>query len=131
VNFYVSLFPNSKIVTSMGIAVDFILDGVEFLALDGRDSAGFNSSSSFVITCDSQEIIDKYWNALTSDGGSEGRCGWCVDKFGVHWQVVPRNLSKLLGGSDAEASKRAMGCMMKSKKFVIADLEAARKGPEA
>ena len=90
--FYVSLFPNSRVAHVMrggdaAIAVGFALDGAPFLALNGRPENGFTDASSFVITCADQAEIDRYWNALTADGGSEGRCGWLRDRFGVSWQL--------------------------------------------
>ena len=85
-NFYVSLFPNSKIANVMrggpgspAIAVDFVLDGNPFLALNGRQSPGFTDASSFVVPCETQQDIDRYWDALTRDG-EEGQCGWLKDR---------------------------------------------------
>jgi predicted 3-demethylubiquinone-9 3-methyltransferase (glyoxalase superfamily) len=131
--FYVSLLPGSRITSVMRgapgappIAVSFTLGGRAFLALNGRQDAGFTDACSFVVPCETQADIDRVWEALTQ-GGAEGRCGWCTDRFGVSWQVVPGALGALLGGSDRAASGRAMQAMMGMRKMDIAALEAARR----
>ena len=133
-NFYVSVFPDSSVGTvlrgapgSPAVAVNFMLGGSPFLALNGRQEPGFTDAHSFVVSCDSQADIDRYWDALT-DGGEEGQCGWLKDRFGVSWQVVPRNMGALLGGPDAAASGRAVQAMLGMKKLDIAGLERARSG---
>jgi predicted 3-demethylubiquinone-9 3-methyltransferase (glyoxalase superfamily) len=133
-NFYVSLFPNSKIASVMrgapgspAIVVDFALDGRPVLALNGRKQRGFTDASSLVVTCETQADIDRYWDALTR-GGEEGKCGWLTDRYGVSWQIVPRRMSALLGGSDPAAAGRAMQAMLGMRKLDIAALERARGG---
>lgn len=133
--FYVSLFPDSRIATVMrgapgtpAVAVEFVLDGRPFLALNGRPEAGFTDACSIVVTCETQADIDRYWDALTRDGGSEGRCGWLTDRHGVSWQIVPRMMTALLGGADPAAAGRAMQAMMGMRKLDIAALERARDG---
>lgn len=137
-NYYVSLFPGSRVTSVMragpgpdapAIAVEFELDGRSFLALNGRPERGFTDAHSFLIPCDSQQEIDRYWDALT-DGGSEGRCGWLVDRFGVSWQVAPKNFAALLGGEPEQAA-RAMQAMMGMKKIDIAAMQRAREGAVA
>ena len=129
--FYVSLFPNSKILSVMragtgpAIAVDFVLDGKPFLALNGRAQQGFTDACSFVVPCETQADIDRYWDALTR-GGAEGQCGWLTDRYGVSWQIVPRAMGALLGGADPAASGRAMQAMLGMRKLDIAALERAR-----
>jgi predicted 3-demethylubiquinone-9 3-methyltransferase (glyoxalase superfamily) len=132
--FYVSLIPNSKIGSVMrgapgapAIAIDFTLDGRPFMALNGRQQAGFTDAHSFVVTCETQADIDRYWDALTR-GGEESQCGWLKDRYGVSWQIVPRALGALLGGSDPAASGRAMQAMLGMRKLDIAALERARDG---
>ena len=136
--FYASVFPDSRIVHVMrgapgapAIAVDFVLRGEAFLALNGRRSAGFTDAHSLVITCDSQAEIDRYWDTLTRDGGEEGQCGWLKDRFGVSWQVVPRAMGALLGGPDPAAAGRAVQAMMGMRKLDVAALERARGGEPA
>ena len=132
--FYVSLFPNSRIDNVMrggpgtpAIAVDFVLDGEPFLALNGRRERGFTDASSYVVSCETQAGIDRYWDALTRDG-EESQCGWLKDRYGVSWQIVPRRMGELLGGPDPAAAGRAVQAMLGMRKLDIAALERARKG---
>jgi predicted 3-demethylubiquinone-9 3-methyltransferase (glyoxalase superfamily) len=132
---YVSIFPNSKIVNVLRggeavIAVDFILDGQKFTALNGRQSAGFNDSTSLMVPCETQQEIDRYWNALT-DGGEEGQCGWLKDRYDVSWQVFPRELVSLLGDPDPEKAGRVAQAMFPMKKLDLAALHRARDGEVA
>ena len=122
-NLYVSLFPNSSIgsVSRHGdqvMTVSFQLDGLPFTALNGGPMYQFSEATSFVVNCDSQAEIDRYWDAL-SEGGTAGRCGWLKDKFGLSWQVIPAGLGKLL------QHPGAMQAMMKMNKLDIAELEKA------
>jgi predicted 3-demethylubiquinone-9 3-methyltransferase (glyoxalase superfamily) len=135
-NFYVSLFPNSKIGNVMGgggavVAVDFQLNGQPFMALNGRRSEGFTDAVSFVVPCETQADVDRYWDALVKDGGEEGRCGWLKDRFGVSWQIVPNELGSLLGDPDREKAGRAMQAMLGMKKLDIAAMRRARDGETA
>jgi predicted 3-demethylubiquinone-9 3-methyltransferase (glyoxalase superfamily) len=131
-SFYVSLFPGSRVAHVMrgapgspAVAVDFVLDGQPFLALNGRPDRGFTDAHSYVVPCDTQADIDRYWAALT-EGGEESRCGWLRDRYGVSWQIVPRAMGSLLGGPDAAAAGRAMQAMLGMRKLDIAALERAR-----
>jgi predicted 3-demethylubiquinone-9 3-methyltransferase (glyoxalase superfamily) len=133
-NYYVSVFPDSRIAGVMrgapgspAIAVDFVLDGKPFLALNGRREPGFTDAHSFVVTCETQADIDRYWDALTR-AGEESQCGWLKDRYGVSWQIVPRAMGALLGGPDPAAAGRAMQAMLGMRKLDIATLERARKG---
>jgi predicted 3-demethylubiquinone-9 3-methyltransferase (glyoxalase superfamily) len=117
--FYCNIHPNSKILSSNPMAVVFELNGAKFMALNGGPEFHFSEATSFVITCETQEEIDHYWDKLT-EGGSEGKCGWLKDKFGVSWQVVPSILGKLM--SDPEKAPKAMYAFMQMKKFDIAKL---------
>jgi predicted 3-demethylubiquinone-9 3-methyltransferase (glyoxalase superfamily) len=135
--FYASIFPGSRIEHVMrgapgapAVAVAFVLEGRPFLALNGRRSAGFTDAHSFVVGCETQADIDRYWDALT-DGGAEGQCGWLTDRFGVSWQVVPSTMGALLGGPDAAAAGRAMQAMMGMRKLDIAALQRARESTVA
>ncbi len=136
-NFYTSVFPNSKIVTStrygpagprpegMVMTVAFELDGNPFVALNGGPNFSFTEAISFVINCEDQAEVDAYWEKLTAGGGEEGPCGWLKDRFGVSWQVVPTALPRLLTQPDPEKAKRVFAAMMEMKKLDIAALEAA------
>ena len=121
--FYCSVFKNSKIITDNQMVVTFELNGKKFMGLNGGPEFKFNEAVSFVVDCETQEDIDHYWSKLTSDGGSEGRCGWLTDKFGVSWQIVPTILPKLL--SDPSKAENVMEVYSKMKKFDIKALENA------
>ncbi|PWT74824.1 MAG: hypothetical protein C5B59_10260 [Bacteroidetes bacterium] len=121
--FYCGIFPNSKILSESPIVVNFQLNGKHFMALnDKRPPQNFNESVSFVITCEDQDEIDYYWNTLTAEG-AEGMCGWCTDKFGVSWQVVPGILEELM--SDPARAGRVVQAFLKMKKFNIEKLKKA------
>jgi predicted 3-demethylubiquinone-9 3-methyltransferase (glyoxalase superfamily) len=130
VNFYVSIFPNSKVgaTTRYGagapgpegtvMTVQFQLDGQDFVALNGGPIYKFNEAVSFSVSCETQAEVDRLWDQLTSGGGEAGPCGWLKDKYGLSWQVVPSILPKLLsGGGDPARSARAMAAMMKMSKL--------------
>jgi len=137
--FYVSVFPDSRIsqVNRYGEAgpgpagtamtVDFTLRGLSFVALNGGPVFSFNPAVSFVVDCEGQEEVDRYWSRLSA-GGSEGQCGWLTDKFGLSWQIVPTALGRVLGDPDPERASRATKAMLGMKKLVIAELEAAAAG---
>ncbi len=122
-DYYCSIFSDGRITADQGMVVTFELRGQTFMGLNGGPEFTFNEAVSFVITCDNQEEIDRYWDGLTGDGGQEGQCGWLKDKFGVSWQVVPTVLPKLL--SDPERAPRVMAAYMEMRKFDIAKLENA------
>jgi len=122
-DFYCTIFPHSKIIHDSGMVVNFELDGQLFMGLNGGSQFRFNEAVSFVIPCKDQAEIDHYWYKLIADGGSEGRCGWCKDKFGLSWQVVPTILGELL--SDPARAPRVMQAFMKMAKFDIQALQNA------
>ncbi|MFI7481449.1 VOC family protein [Kocuria sp. M1R5S2] len=136
-NFYISVFPNSRITdithygeagprpADMVLTVEFELDGHPFTALNGGPEFSFTEAVSFQIDCADQAEVDRYWDALTADGGQEDMCGWLKDKYGLSWQVVPRRLVELLADPDPERAQRAMAAMMPMRKIIVADLEAA------
>ena len=138
--FYTSVFPNSRIlsVSRYGDAgpqpagsvmtVNFELDGVAFVALNGGPAFSFSEAISFQVSCGSQEEVDTYWEKLT-DGGEEGQCGWLKDKYGVSWQIIPSALFDLLGDPDPGRSQRAMEAMLTMRKLDIDVMrEAADRG---
>lgn len=134
VTFYLSVFPNGRrldrLTTPTGdpepkrsvTTIAFELDGQRFIALNGGPAFHFTEAVSFVVHCDSQAEIDRYWTQLTSGGGQESQCGWVKDRFGLSWQIVPANLAELL------RDPRAMQAMLGMRKLSIPDLEAAAQG---
>jgi len=135
-NFYVSIFKNSKIVsvTRYGEAgpgpkgsvmtAAFQLDGHEFVALNGGPQFKFTEAISFWVRCETQEEIDEMWEKLSA-GGAKSRCGWLKDKYGLSWQVVPPILGEMLQDKDAEKSQRVMAAMMQMDKIDISLLTKA------
>jgi predicted 3-demethylubiquinone-9 3-methyltransferase (glyoxalase superfamily) len=138
-NFYVSVFPNSRIVNlsrygdagprpaGSVMTVDFELDGRPFMALNGGPEFTFNEAVSFVIDCADQDEVDYYWTKL-SEGGEEGPCGWLKDRFGLSWQVVPAALGELASDPDPAKSQAVIKAMLGMRKLVVAELQAAYDG---
>ena len=138
--FYASVFPDSRVtrVTTMPSAspsgppdsvkiVEFVLFGQPFVAMSAGPLDPFNHAVSFVVNCQDQAEIDRYWNALL-DGGSAEQCGWLKDRFGLSWQIVPTVLGEMMGDPDRAKAKRAADAMMKMVKLDIAALQAAYAG---
>lgn len=136
VHFYTQLFKDSRI-TSIShygpgtplpegtvMSVNFLLEGQEFIALNGGPVFTFNPAISFFVSCAQQSEIDRLWAALT-EGGEEVQCGWLKDKFGLSWQIVPAELNHYLNGPDPEGSSRAMQAMLQMKKLDIEKIRAA------
>jgi predicted 3-demethylubiquinone-9 3-methyltransferase (glyoxalase superfamily) len=139
VNFYVSLFPNSRVVSILHSELDspqlpkgsvlhaeFVLDGQEYTSFDGGDSFEFSEGFSLVATCETQQELDTVWDRLT-EGGEEGPCGWCKDRFGVSWQVVPSSLGRMMSDNKSGNPSRVVEAFLKMKKMDIATLERAYK----
>jgi predicted 3-demethylubiquinone-9 3-methyltransferase (glyoxalase superfamily) len=134
--FYTSLFKNSRIVkvthysesgpreTGMVLTVDFELDGRPFTALNGGPEFTFDEAVSFEIACDDQAEADHYWQAL-GDGGEYSACGWLKDRYGVSWQIVPRQAYELIFGPDARRADAAMRAMLQMSRLDVAQLERA------
>jgi predicted 3-demethylubiquinone-9 3-methyltransferase (glyoxalase superfamily) len=135
-NFYVSIFPNSRIVNvsrygdagprpaGSVMTVDFELDGRPFMALNGGPEFTFNEAVSFVVDCADQDEVDHYWTKL-SEGGEEGPCGWLKDRFGLSWQVVPAALGELASDPDPAKSQAVIKAMLGMRKLVVAELQEA------
>jgi predicted 3-demethylubiquinone-9 3-methyltransferase (glyoxalase superfamily) len=140
VNFYTSIFPNSKIVkvarygeagpgpTGSVMTVEFQLEGMTFVALNGGPIFKFTEAISLVVNCQTQAEVDTYWEKLAADGG-EVQCGWIKDKFGLSWQIVPTILSELVSDPDPKKSSRVMKAMLAMKKLDIRALKQAYEGP--
>lgn len=108
------------------LTAEFELDGQKFMALDGGPIFKFNESISLIIDCKDQKEVDYFWKKLSSVPESE-QCGWCKDKFGLSWQIIPRRLGELLSDKDSVKAKKVLNAMLKMKKIVIEDLEKAYK----
>jgi predicted 3-demethylubiquinone-9 3-methyltransferase (glyoxalase superfamily) len=137
IDFYVSVFPDAK-VSSRGELSDTPSGNVEMATLEifGQElslmTAGpmftFNEAISFVISCDSQDEIDYYWEKLIASGGSESQCGWLKDKYGLSWQVVPSRMNEMMSTGTQEQIGRVTQAFLTMKKFDIAKLEEAFRG---
>ncbi|MEA2243251.1 MAG: hypothetical protein QOD24_2807 [Solirubrobacteraceae bacterium] len=141
-NFYVSVFPNSRIVAvthyteagpraaGMVMTVEFELDGQRFVGINGGPEFTFDEAVSFQIDCETQDEIDSYWERL-SEGGEEGPCGWLKDRYGLSWQVVPTGMEELFTDPDAARAERAMRAMLGMGKIDLAALRSAADGVPA
>lgn len=111
------------------MTVEFMLDGQRFIALNATPEFKFNEAISFMVSCDTQEEIDYYWNKLSAGGDPNAQvCGWLKDKFGLSWQIVPSMMDRIFLSKDKEKKNRVMAAMMKMKKLDIAELERAAEG---
>ena len=107
---------------------EFELAGQKFIAINGGPQFSFTEAVSFMVSVETQAEVDRLWEALVADGGSEARCGWLKDRFGLSWQIVPTALPRYLGDPDPQKASRVMAAMMQMGKIVIADLDAAYAG---
>lgn len=136
---YVSLFPNSKIneityypeaaeeasgkKAGSILTVEFELNGQQCTAMNGGPQFTFNESVSFQVFCEDQAEIDHYWEGLIANGGEESQCGWLKDRYGLSWQIVPKNFNELLKMNPEKVTE----AFMPMKKLILADIEAAAK----
>lgn len=136
--FYAATFPDSRVdavhkaprdypAGKAGdiLTVEFTVLGSPFVGLNGGSYFKFNEAISFQVYTDTQEETDRYWDALTKDGGKPGQCSWCKDKFGMSWQVVPRTLLQAITSADKAGATRGMSAMMEMGKIDIAAIERA------
>jgi predicted 3-demethylubiquinone-9 3-methyltransferase (glyoxalase superfamily) len=138
--FYCSIFKNSRMLDVARYAeggpapagsvmiASFELEGIAFVALNAGPRFKFTEAISFVVTTETQEETDYYWNRLTAGGGQESACGWLKDKFGLSWQITPKQLIDLLSSKDKATATRVMQAMMTMQKIDIAALERAARG---
>lgn len=143
--FYVSIFDDAKIgaitrYPAVGqevhgrdagsvMTVQFVVNGLEFTALNGGPAFRFNEAISLQVLCSTQAEIDYYWDKLGEGGDPAARqCGWLKDKFGLSWQIVPQGWEKMYRDPESASTRRAFAAMMEMKKLDIAALEAAAKG---
>jgi predicted 3-demethylubiquinone-9 3-methyltransferase (glyoxalase superfamily) len=146
-NYYVSVFKNGKVAKverieideesaqatgavegQQVVTVDFELFGQEYTALNGGPAFNFTEAISLMVLCDNQAEVDVYWDRLIGDGGEASDCGWLKDKYGLSWQITPKQLLECIGSSDKEAANRAMHAMLKMQKIDIATIERAYAG---
>jgi predicted 3-demethylubiquinone-9 3-methyltransferase (glyoxalase superfamily) len=136
-NYYISIFPDTKTSNidslsdtpsgTVELATMTIL-GQDFQLMTAGPTFKFNESVSFVVDCEDQKEVDYYWNALTTNGGAESECGWCKDRYGLSWQIVPKQLGILMSDPDKEKANRVTQAMLKMKKLIVADLQSAYDG---
>lgn len=137
-SFYAETFPDSHVdrrnkapgdfpggQEGVELTVEFTVLGRKFVGLNGGPNFKPNESVSFMVITESQDETDRYWNAITGNGGSESACGWCSDRWGFSWQITPRILLDLMASSDSAKAKRVFEAMMTMGKIDIAVIEAA------
>jgi predicted 3-demethylubiquinone-9 3-methyltransferase (glyoxalase superfamily) len=142
--FYATTFPDSRVGSAMDAAsdypgghtgdeltVDFTVLGQAFVGLNGGPNFKPNEAVSFQVMTDDQAETDRYWNAIVDNGGQESECGWCKDRWGFSWQIVPRVLMKGMTSADPAVAKRTMDAMLTMRKFDHAKIEAAIAGETA
>ncbi len=142
--FYAATFPNSRVIRVTALpsespsgppgsvkVVEFVLFGQAFIAMSAGPLDPFNHAVSFVVHCDDQAELDRYWNALLANGGSAEQCGWLKDRFGLSWQIVPTVLGEMMADPDRAKARRAADAMLKMVKLDIAVLKAAHAGAMA
>jgi len=146
-NFYVSLFDDARIdeisryyegqpfppsfPPGTALLVNFTINGQPFALLNGGPAFPLTEAVSFVIPVETQAELDRYWEGLIADGGAESMCGWCKDKYGVSWQIVPRKVLEMHVNGTSEQKARVWGVILSSRKLDLAALEAAYEGEGA
>jgi predicted 3-demethylubiquinone-9 3-methyltransferase (glyoxalase superfamily) len=139
--FYAATFPDSQVgpvhaapadypggAEGTELTVEFTVLGQSFLGLNGGPEFKPNESVSLMALTDDQEQTDRYWNAITRNGGAESMCGWCKDRWGFSWQITPKRLLELMADPDKDRARRTMEAMMTMKKIDIAEIERAADG---
>lgn len=139
--FYASVFPDSHVdrVTTLAVespsgppgsvaVVEFTLCGQAFMSISAGPHHEFNDAVSFLVNCDSQAELDRYWDAILKTGGKPQACGWIIDKYGLRWQIVPTSLGEMMADKDKAKVKRVSEEMLRQVKFDVAKLTAAFNG---
>lgn len=130
-NFYVSIFPDSEVLSvnrmpdGKVMTGSFRLAGQELMAINGGPMFSFTEAISLFVNCESQEEVDELWARLTADGGEPGQCGWLKDKYGLSWQIIPTALGELMGDPDPQRANRVMQAMLGMTKIDIVQLQQA------
>jgi predicted 3-demethylubiquinone-9 3-methyltransferase (glyoxalase superfamily) len=131
IKFYCSIFKDSKLVSTMPgpdgkiMGATFMLNGQQFMALNGGPQFKFTEAISMYVNCESQEEVDEYWYKLLEGGGKKSMCGWLKDKYGLSWQIIPKQLGEFLGDKDRKKANNVMNAMLKMDKIDIETLERA------
>ncbi|MET3924761.1 VOC family protein [Devosia sp. 2618] len=135
IKFYTETFKSAKVHQVVRQAPDqpafsaiIELEGSRFMLLSGNPNVQFTQTVSFMIECKDQKDVDYFWDALSTNGGKESVCGWCEDRFGLSWQVTPKQIYDTVLGKDPVGAQRAVQAMMGMKKLIIADLQKAYDG---
>jgi predicted 3-demethylubiquinone-9 3-methyltransferase (glyoxalase superfamily) len=123
--FYCSIFKNSKITSASPMIVEFELEGLKFIGLNGGPQYQFSEATSFFVLCENQDEVDYYWGMFISNGGQEGPCGWLKDQYGLSWQIVPKRFLEMINSGDAEKTRMVFDVMKGMKKMIVADFEKA------
>ena len=139
--FYAATFPDSKVGSAMiapgdypaghkgdELTVEFTILGRAFVGLNGGPNFKANEAVSFMVITEDQAETDRYWNAITRNGGQESECGWCKDRWGFSWQITPRVLLEGNSDPDPAVAKRVFDAMMTMRKIDVARIEAAQRG---
>lgn len=134
-NFYVSIFKNSKVLNvhrmdGKVLTVTFEINGQKLMGLNGGPHFKFTEAISLFVSCDNQAEVDELWTKLLA-GGEESQCGWLKDRYGLSWQIIPKELMELMGDPDPKKSQAVFQAMLKMKKIVVADLRKAYEGKAA
>jgi len=125
---YTEIFKNSKLISANPMMVNFELEGIGFMALNGGPHHKFTEAISFFVRCKNQEEVDYFWDKFIKGGGEVSQCGWLTDKFGISWQIIPDILNEYLSDPDQGRSDRVMQAMLKMQKIDIAKLKEAYDG---
>ncbi len=123
--FYCSLFKNARIISSSDIITEFELEGIQFIALNGGPTYHFTEATSLFVLCEDQEEVDYLWEQLTKDGGQESSCGWCKDKYGLSWQIVPKRFMEMMRIGSTEQTQKVIEVMMPMQKMIVSEFEKA------
>ena len=125
---YCEIFPDAKITMTSPMSTSFEIEGQKFIAFNGGPHYKLTPAVSVFVSCNGQEEVDAIWNRFLAAGGSEHKCGWLVDPFGLSWQIIPRQLQELMSDPDPARSQRVVQAMMKMVKIDVAALQRAHAG---
>jgi predicted 3-demethylubiquinone-9 3-methyltransferase (glyoxalase superfamily) len=127
-NLYCAIFPTAKITSVTKMAATFEIEGQRFVAFNGGPHYKLSPAISLYVSCNTQDEVDALWSRFLAEGGRESKCGWLVDKFGLSWQIIPRQLLELMNDPDPVVANRVVQCMLGMQKIDIAALQRAHRG---